>query len=171
MRCSNVVKGEEGFFKLHSSSIRGFFDIHKVGNIHIFMLLKYANRGEIDIRGIIFDSVSLHKYKFVFEFIWLVTVCHLFIYYKLYRNANYANFMNFKKTDWPQRPKFPNFMRFFLSYPFSEGQRPPPPLLHYGESWVYCCILWLNCVAGLGIGFQTRLLHYTVQNMCTLYRL
>ena len=55
-----------------------FFEIHKVGIIGIFMFLKIVNKGEIDISGIVFNSASRHKFKFVLEFIWLVTVCNLF---------------------------------------------------------------------------------------------
>ena len=55
-----------------------FFEIHKVGIIGIFVLLKIENKGEIENSGIIFNSASLHKFKFVLEFIPLATVCNLF---------------------------------------------------------------------------------------------
>ena len=42
------------------------------------MFLKTENKGETDISGIILNSVSLHKFKFVLEFILLATVCNLF---------------------------------------------------------------------------------------------
>ena len=61
------------------------------------MLLKIENNGEIDISSITFNSASLHKFKFVLEFILLVTVCNLFIL-NVYRNSNNANFVYFEKT-------------------------------------------------------------------------
>ena len=47
--------------------------MHKVGIIGIFVLPKIAHKGEIDISGIILNSASLHKFKFVLE---LASVSH-----------------------------------------------------------------------------------------------
>ena len=55
-----------------------FFEIHKIGNIGIFVLPKIENKGGIVISDIIFNLVTRDSSKFVFAFIWLAIVYKLF---------------------------------------------------------------------------------------------